>query len=217
MMQRLFPRLLAMWLLSAALGGCASWLGSGDAGDHPTVYSPIPQMAADPAWPQVAGSLLIATPSAAPMLDGTRIVVRASADGLQFLRSARWARPAPEMLQDALLHLLEDAGTFAAVARQGSAIAADWMLLMELRRFEAYYSHSAVPSIELVVSAKLVHRQNQSIIASCILTHSEPAAASSTDAIISAFSHSLQQLVPQLAGWVLHTTTPPYENNTPHE
>jgi len=203
MMPLSLPRALAALLLTTALGGCTSWLGSGHPGEHPAMYAPTLQIAADPAWPQVARGLLIATPDAAPMLGSQRVVIRTTADELQLLRGARWARPAPELLQDALLHLLEDSGKLPAVARQGSTIAADWILLMDIRRFEADYRHNAIPSVDIAVSAKLVSRPDQRIIASRIFTHSEKADASSNAAIIGAFIRNLQHLTPQLAGWVL--------------
>jgi len=124
------PRLSALWLLSFILTGCASWLGSGDVGEHPTIYAPTPQVALSRDGPVLDASLMIATPSAAPMLDSPRIVVRLAGDELQFLHGARWSRPAPELLQEALLHVLEDSGRLQ-VAHQDSGFSADWLLVME--------------------------------------------------------------------------------------
>jgi len=196
------PHLLPVVLLSLGLVGCASWLGHGEAGEHPTIYAPTPHLALDRNGPPLDASVLIAPPSAAPMLDSQRIVVRLAGDELQFLHGARWSRPAPELLQNALLHLLEDSGK-AQVARQDSGFAADWLLIMDLRRFEADYSQGPIPTVEIVVSAKLIDRQDRHIIAGHILRHSEAAEASSTPAIISAFSKGLSQMSLKLAEWVL--------------
>jgi len=202
MMSRCFPRLLAFLLLPATLVGCASWLGSGDAGEHPSIYAPVPSAKLPPHWQASIDSLLIATPSAAPMLGSQRIVVRLANDELQFLHGARWAQPAPELLQDTLLHLLEDGGALNPLARQGSGLSADWLLLLDLRRFEADYRQGAVPTIEIVVSAKLVSRQDPDLVIWHLLSHSEPAAASSTEAIIAAFSEGLSQINLKLAHWL---------------
>jgi len=199
---RLLPVLFVL-----ALAGCASWLGSGDAGEHPTIYAPAPHLALDRNGPTLDASVLIAAPSAAPMLDSPRIVVRLAGDELQFLRGARWSRPAPELLQDALLHLLEDSGR-AQVARQDSGFAADWLLIMDLRHFEADYSQGSVPAINIEVSAKLLNRQDKSIIASHIFNHSETAQASSTEAIINAFTEGLSQITLKLAEWILAPLPP---------
>jgi len=206
MMSSCISRLL-LGLLLVTLNGCASWLGSGDVGGHPTVYAPATQIVANPAWPQVNGVLLIAHPSAAPMLDSRRIVVRPAADELQLLRGARWARPAPEMLQETLLHLLEDSGKLRAVARQSSGIAGNWRLLLDIRRFEADYSQGPIPTVELVVNAKLVAYQEQQIIASQTFTHSQTAHTSTTGAIMTAFSQGLSQVTGQLTQWVLESAS----------
>jgi len=196
------PLMLLVLLLPLTLAGCASWLGSGDAGEHPTIYAPVPHLALDRDGPNLDASLLIAAPSAAPMLDSPRIVVRLAGDELQYLHGARWSRPAPELLQEALLHVLEDSGR-ALVARQDSGLAADWLLDLDLRRFEADYRQGSVPTIEIVVSAKLLNRQDKSIIAWHILSHSEPAQASSTQAIINAFDEGLSRMSLKLAEWIL--------------
>jgi len=200
-MMRFLLRLLPVWLLFFALTGCASWLGSGDAREHPAIYAPTPHLALNRDGPTLDASVLIAAPSAAPMLDSPRIVVRLAGDELQYLRGARWSRPAPELLQDALLHVLEDSGRLQ-VARQDSGFSADWLLVMDLRRFEADYRQGPVPNIEIVVSAKLLNRKDKRIIAWNILTHSESAQASSTEAIINAFGEGLSQMTLKLAEWV---------------
>jgi len=201
-----FLRLFSV-LFALALAGCASWLGSGDAGEHPTIYAPTPHLALDRNGPTLDASVLIAAPSAAPMLDSPRIMVRLAGDELQFLRGARWSRAAPELLQDALLHVLEDSGK-VQVARQDSGLAADWLLVMDIRRFEADYTQGPVPVIHIVVSAKLLNRQDKRIIAAQIFSHSETAQTSSTDAIISAFTEGLSQITLELAEWVLKTPLP---------
>jgi len=199
---RLFPVLFAL-----ALAGCASWLGSGDPGEHPTIYSPSPQIALDGNRPAHEASVLIAAPSAAPMLDSPRIVIRLAGDELQFLRGTRWSRSAPELLQDALLHVLEDSGK-VQVARQDSGLAADWLLVMDIRHFEADYTQGPVPVIHIMVSAKLLNRQDKRIIAAQIFSHSGAIQASSTEAIISAFTEGLSQITLKLAEWILKAPLP---------
>jgi len=200
-------RLLPCLLLTLGLTGCASWLGAGDTGESPVIYAPDPRITPAPDWPQSDGSLLIAIPNATQMLEGHRILVRPKPDEIQVLRGARWLRPPPEMLQDALLHTLEDSGKLRSVARQGSGIAADWTLALDLRRFEADYSRDSSPTVEIALTAKLIARQGQRIIASRTFTHSEATARSSTEAVMTAFTHGLEQVSRQLAHWVLASST----------
>jgi cholesterol transport system auxiliary component len=151
---RRFPGMrisLALPLLLVA--GC-SILG-GKPREPTTLYAPDPRMQADPSWPGVDWQLSISRPEAARMTDSLRIAVRPSPDELQVYKGASWAKSPSDMVEDAVLRALEDSGKIPAVARQGSGIAADYKLVMDLRRFESVYAGSATPSATIEVNAKL--------------------------------------------------------------
>jgi len=193
---------LLPFVLIVCLGGCTSLLGGGER-DRPTLYAPQPAIAIDPAWPRADFSLLLAPPSAPPLVDSTRIVVRPHADEVEVLRGARWAQPPPELLQTLILRTLEDTGKLRAVAVQGSGITGDLTLTLDLRRFEADYRHGGAPTVDIAFTAKLIQRREQQVLASRTFTHSERAQDTSTQATITAFSHGFAQLTSELAGWVL--------------
>jgi len=200
----LFRRCCLLLAIMTGLSGCVSWLDAGHNNqDRPILYAPDPQAIAFPDWPQADRSLLIAMPTASRMLAGPRILVRPDGDELQVLRGAAWVQPPPEMLQTALLQMLEDAGKLRAVARHGTGISGDETLILELRRFELDYRHGALPQAEIAVNAKLVRHQDLRLIATHTFTHTEPAASTDTGAAISALSGGLGKLVRQLAEWVL--------------
>src|SRR3546814_15264019 len=95
------------------------------------------------------------------MLDGTRIAVRPVPGELQVYKGALWAKDPGEQLRDAVLQTLEESGKLAAVARQGSGLAADYRLELDVRRFEADYAGGAVPAATMEVNAKLVRSVGQ--------------------------------------------------------
>ena len=74
------------------LSGC-SILGSGK-GEPVTIYSPEVRVEAQPSWPQVPWSLVIAKPTAARVVDSPRISVRPTPGELQIYKGASWAQPA---------------------------------------------------------------------------------------------------------------------------
>src|SRR3546814_4774001 len=84
----------------------------------------MPRVQADPAWPTLDAQLAIGSPHVAGMLDGTRIAVRPVPGELQVYKGALWAKDPGEQLRDAVLQTLEESGKLAAVARQGSGLAA---------------------------------------------------------------------------------------------
>jgi cholesterol transport system auxiliary component len=146
------------------LAGC-SILG-GKPKDPTTVYAPDPRVQADPSWPTVQWQLALTTPTAARIYDSARIAVRPSPAELEVYKGANWAKRPGDMLEDAVLRALEDSGRMPAVARQGSGIAGDYKLVLDLRRFEADYAGQAVPAATIEVSAKLLHALDQQVVLS---------------------------------------------------
>ncbi len=191
-------------LLAASLAGC-SILGGGSPRDRATIYAPDPRIAADPAWPSVQWQLSISPATAARMSDSLRVAVRPTPGELQVYKGASWAKTPTDMVEDAVLRGLEDSGRIPAVARQGSGIAADYKLVMDLRRFEADYAGAATPSATIEVNAKLLHSIDQQIVASRTFLARHPAASTAVPEVAAAFDPALSQIASDMAGWVLQT------------
>ena len=195
-------RVAAIGLLVVLLSGCASLLGGGDR-ERTTIYAPNPRVALDPALPRVSWQLALGSTSAARTVDSYRIAVRPTPDEVQVYRGASWARTPGEMLQSTLLAALEDSGKIASVARQGTGIAADYRLVIDLRRFEADYAGNAVPAATIEFNAKLVHGPDQAIVASRTFLQAQPAAGTDVSLVVDAFSRALETVGAELAGWAL--------------
>ena len=189
-------------LAAVVLGGC-SMLGGPK--ETVTIYAPLVRAAADPAWPQVDWQLSIGRPNASRMIDSVRIAVRPVPGELQVYRNAAWAREPGEQLQDALLRVLEDSGRIAAVVRQGSGIAADYRLELDLRRFEADYAGGTVPSATIEANAKLVHAGDRAVVASRTFLRSVPAPGTDTAVVAGSFGQALGGIAGDIAGWTLQS------------
>jgi cholesterol transport system auxiliary component len=186
------------------LAGC-SILGGGNERDRATIYAPDPRVTADPSWPTADWQLSLSPPSAARAIDSFRIAVRPTPDELQVYKGASWAKTPTDMLQDALLRALEDSGRIRAVARQGTGVAADYKLVMDLRRFDADYAGAAAPAATIEVNVKLLHAVDQNIVAQRTFLRAEPAAGTDVAQVADAFSRSLGTIAGEIAGWVLVT------------
>ena len=187
--------------LLALLAGCSSLVGGPV--ETPTIYSPEPQVTADPAWPTVAWALGTVRPSAAKILDGSRIAVSPVPGELQVYRGALWARTPAEMVQDAVLRTLEDSGRLPLVARQGSGVRSDYRLLLEVRRFRAEYAGNAVPAAVVEVNATLLHLRDQTVAGSRNFQQSQPATGVAVAQVADAFAQALSTLGHDVAGWSL--------------
>lgn len=195
---------LCMLLVAMLLAGC-SILGGGSPKDAATIYAPDPRIEAVPSWPAVSWQLAMTHPTSARMIDSLRIAVRPTPGELQVYKGASWAKTPTEMVEDGMLRALEDSGKIPAVARQGSGIAADYKLISDLRRFEADYDGQSLPSAVIEVSVKLMHAQDQQVIASRTFLQAQPADGIALPQVADAFEQALRTLSRDVAGWVLTT------------
>ena len=140
------------------------------------------------------------------MIDSLRIAVRPSPSELQVYKGANWAKRPSDMLQDTILRALEDSGKIPAVARQGSGIGADYKLVLDLRRFEADYPQpGGLPAATIEVNAKLLHAQDQRVVAARTFLHAEPASTAAVADVVTAFDRALSTLGGDMTGWILTT------------
>ena len=196
------PGWLGALSLAAVLGGCSMLGGPKEA---VTIYAPQARIVADPAWPQADWQLSIGQPNASRMVDSVRIAVRPVPGEIQVYKGAIWAREPDEQLQEALLRVLEDSGRIASVVRQGSGIAADYRLELDLRRYEADYAGAAVPAATIEANAKLVHAGDRTVVASRTFLQAVPASGTDTALVAEAFGQALGAIASDIAGWTLRS------------
>ena len=186
-----------------SLAACAPLLGGSK--QPTTIYAPDTRVQASQEWPQVRWQLAMGRPSGVRTADSLRIAVRPSPDELQVYKGAQWAQSPGDMLEDGVLHALEDSGRIAVVARQGSGFGADYRLLLDVRRFESDYAGAAVPAATIEVTAKLLHVKDQSLAGSRTFLQTQPAATTAVPDVVTAFGQALTTVSGQLAGWTLAT------------
>lgn len=195
------PRLLLPLALLASLAGCA--LLSGGDRKAVTIYSPTVRVQPDASWPQVDWQLVLSKPSAARMVDSPRINVRPTPAALEIYRSATWAQPATDMIEDAILRGFEDSGRLAGVARTATGIRADYRLATDIRRFESDYRGQPTPTVVVEVNAKLIHVVDQRVVADRTFRQEQPVGSTDVPAVAAAFERGLNQLTADVVGWTL--------------
>lgn len=199
--RQVLRRLLPLGV-AVSLAACSALGGSKDAA---TLYAPDPRVQPDPSWPTVSWQLSLGRPEAARMIDSLRIAVRPVPGELQVYSGASWAKTPTEQLEDTVLRALEDSGKIGGVARQGSGVASDYKLVMDLRRYEADYAGNAVPSATVEVNAKLLHIPDQAVVAARTFLQATPASATDVASVSAAFGQALERIGGELAGWTLTT------------
>jgi cholesterol transport system auxiliary component len=92
------------------------------------------------------------------------------------------------------------------MARDSAVLRADYILMPELRRFEARYeSGDAPPTVLVQLLVRLVKMPERLIIGVDIAEARETATANAMDAIVEAYNEALGSVMKRLVTWTLRT------------
>lgn len=136
---------------------------------------------------QVAWSLVVARPSAPAQLDTFRISLRRN-NTWDYYAGAKWVEFLPAVVQQNLVRSLDSAAMFTAVNADDAGSSGKFILQTQIHSFHAEYAgKTALPIIEIRLTAKLVSFADGSVAASFEGRARQPAAADSLTAIQQAF------------------------------
>ena len=196
---RIFTRSAAL-LLMLCMAGC----GVLPKKENIQVFAPQVKVAPDASWPGVSWQLAVARPSTSKLLDSSHIVVSPTPETLQVYHAASWTDSVPELLQSIVAEAFEDSGKITAVARQATAVRADFLLLLDIRHFEAVYANpKSPPNVLIEIGAKLVD-SNGHVAAARTFSQSTAASGIAVPAVTAAFNAGLVGLTHELVGWALN-------------
>lgn len=204
-MMRLVSRRLVLAAAALAPAGCAGLLPA--AGTPPRLYKLTPASDFPPNLPRVTSQLLVDVPAAAAALDTDRIAVSHSPITVDYFAASVWTDRAPLMVQSLLVESFENSRRITAVARESLALQADYILLPELRHFEADYAGNAggPPRVHVQIGVKLVKMPSRTIVARRSFDAAAPAAENEIAPIIDAFNAALHPVLRQTVEWTLST------------
>lgn len=199
--RRALLRLAALALVPAA-AGCSSLIPG--TGTPPQIYVLMRKTTFPPDLPSISRQLLVDTPVAPAEIDTTRVALTRSPTTIDYFANAAWSDRAPAMVQSLLIESFEQTGKIVSVARDSAVLRADYILMPELRRFEARYENGDAPPVVLVrLLVRLIKMPERTIIGDEIAEGREPAARNSMDAIIEAYNEALGSVMKRLVTWTL--------------
>jgi cholesterol transport system auxiliary component len=187
----------AVLLLCACSGGLKSNLPVSQ------VYVLRPTWAAGvPASSAPAGSVQVTWPMTAPGLASDSIVVLRAGERLDYYSAARWAAPAPGMLQALAVEALRAANKFAMVESDAGPFASEYVLSLELTHFEAEYTGAGPPSVHVALVCTLGRRGSRDVITSFTAESRVTADADRMQPVVAAFERATGAALSQLAAGV---------------
>jgi cholesterol transport system auxiliary component len=146
-----------------------------------------------------AGSVLVELPLPAAGLATDGIAVLRSGERLDYYRAARWAAPAPELIQALAVDALRAGHRFAMVESDAGPFASDYVLSLELDHFEAEYSGDGPPSVHVALVCTLGKRGSRAVLASVTAASTVPAGADRLQAVVAAFERATGDALSQMA------------------
>jgi cholesterol transport system auxiliary component len=168
--------------LCLTIGGCGGLTREAPA---PISYRlTAPEIAAGEPLP---ADLLVAVPTAAPGLEGERIAASYPDRRLDYYAGARWGAELPAVVQSLLVESFRGSGRLRAVQGASAPFRVSHVLQVEVVRFEARYSGSGAPTVNVTLAATLGRRQGGVVLGSFTASAEVPATADRLGAIAAAF------------------------------
>jgi cholesterol transport system auxiliary component len=200
-------------VLGLLFTGCSGGLHSSAPPEQAYLLRAPPAVAPGSA-PAVAGGLLrVARPLAVPGLTSDRIMAVRGGHRLDAYARSRWAGPLPEVVGALTVETLRASGRFASVEEDRSPIAADYVLRVTLRHFEAEYfsagadgstgaAEGAVaaappPTVRVTLDCLIERHGDGRVIASFVADASTVATANRLGSVVEGFEKSARAALAQ--------------------
>ena len=172
-------------------------------GPPPTLYRLSPKSTFDPGLPTVDWQLLVHETSSSAGLNTVRIALRETPLSMDYFASVAWSARAPDMVHTLLIESLENTRRIVSVGRQEVGLRGDYMLVPELREFQAEFLTAGPPTAHVSMSVKLVRLPERQIVAIETFDVRVPAVDERFPSIITAFDTALGRVLRHLVEWVL--------------
>lgn len=177
-------------LLATLLAGCGSLLESQMAPPQAYVLRLPP---AEATGDGSLGSVRVQRPEAGPGLNSDRIALLRGEGRFDYYAAARWAAPAPMLVESVLVDALRSTGNHSAVFDDSAPFAPRYDLRVTIRRFEADYSAGGDPTVHVVLDCTLGSSRDRRLLASFTAGGAVRAADNRLGAVVAAFESAMGQ------------------------
>jgi cholesterol transport system auxiliary component len=176
-----------------------------------SLYTLTPKTTYPEGMAQVPWQLVVETPVSPTSLDTARIALQRTPLTFEYYADAAWTDNAPQMVQTLLIESFESTGRIVGVGRESVGLRPDYVLMTDLREFEAIYDgDNPVPTIWVRMNANFVKLPERRIIASDTFSEKLPAAGSKLTDVVAAFDEALGHVLKKI---VLFTLAAPAQQS----
>ncbi len=185
---------------SFAFAGCGSLLSPSN--PPARIYVLDPSLGAV-AGPRVSWGLVIGAPDVPNVFDNERVALERDKT-MDYYADTQWTDSTSPLLQSLLVEAFEKSGRIKAVARDDGGVPGDYMLVTEVRHFEAVYDNGdGAPEIHVEIVAKMLSLPHRDMVASHDVVQTVRASANSIPAAVAAFSQATGTALSEIVSWSL--------------
>ncbi|MBW4709223.1 membrane integrity-associated transporter subunit PqiC [Roseobacter sp. YSTF-M11] len=205
-----FPSTLAISLVvTGLLTGCTG-LSTLTSATAPTdLYTLTPKSTFDPSLPRLKNQIVIGEPTATAAVSNDRIAVQPSPLQVEYLPGARWVDRAPVIVQALLLESFENSGKVDAVGRSAVSLRADYLVVTDIREFQARVPPEALENdrlqVQVRLNIKVVNADLDRIIASRSFEEIVEAQSDAAPDIAEAFDEALGDVMRDAVEWSIRS------------
>ena len=202
------------------LAGCAGLTGLTNATEPTDLYLLTPKSTFDADLPRLRQQIVVTEPTATAAVSNDRITVQPTPLEVRFLPGARWVDRAPIIVQTLIIESFENSGKVDAVGRSAIGLRADYLIVTDIREFQAQLPSTGEPDDPLEANVRLnikvVDALSDKIIASRSFQEISAAASDDPRDIVTAFDEALGGTLRDVVEWSVrrmhaHAQTRPEE------
>lgn len=135
-----------------------------------------------------APSVQLPRPSADPGLATELITLVRSDHRMDYYSGSRWASELPDVVSTLALDTLRASGQWAAVQESPSPFSSDYLLQINIRRFEADYTDGSVaPKVHVVLDCTVARRIGRELVTTFVAESTAEASENRLSAVVAAF------------------------------
>lgn len=192
---------LAAGILLLLAAGCTTLLPDGEPADIYDLSAPA-SFSAD--LPEASWQLVVEEPVAGPGFSTDGIAVREEPLRLSYYAQARWAAPAPQMVQSLMVTSFQNTDRIGAVSWRSVGLNPEYRLQSRLVRFEASYPDGApAPVARIRLDATLIEELGQAVVASRSFEAEAEAQSAGAEDVVAAYDEAMDVVLRDLTEWAL--------------
>jgi cholesterol transport system auxiliary component len=188
------------------LSACSNIIGPPDSAP---LYLLDPRNPPATSGPSIRWQLTVVLPLASDSLDTMRIMLVQPNGQMDYYANANWQDRLPFLVQGSLVEAFEESGRLPAVGRDSEGLKSDYLLVTDIRDFQARYDAADTAPVAVVrIVAKVVASRTRTIVLTVDARNETPATQNSVAGVVAAFNQALSAVQTKIVDAVLKAPPP---------